>query len=117
MVYSYALLVISSLINPFLLLLFKQFFDGEFHYMHHLNPEVNFAEEEWIDFLFGTHHTYSNWWKRRQAKEGPLLKRRVPAAEEAAEGAGKGVKGAGGVGVVAGGGGLRAEKALKCKAL
>lgn len=36
----------------------QNFFDGEFHYMHHLNPKVNFAEEEWIDYLFGTHHTY-----------------------------------------------------------
>ena len=42
---------------------------GEFHYYHHLNPKVNFAEEEWIDHLFGTHHTYSAWWTRFQLKQ------------------------------------------------
>ena len=69
--------------------LHQNFFDGEFHYLHHLNPKVNFAEEEWIDFLFGTHHTYSAWWQRRE--------RRADDAEEAGrEAAGESGSGGGG---------------------
>tara|TARA_B110000208_G_scaffold167983_1_gene207784 strand:+ start:81 stop:1187 length:1107 start_codon:yes stop_codon:yes gene_type:complete len=61
----------------------QNWLDGEFHYYHHLNPSVNFAEEEWIDHLFGTHHTVSVWWKRREARrEKKELQQQALAAGE-----------------------------------
>ena len=59
----------------------QQFLDGEFHYYHHLNPKVNFAEEEWIDYLFGTHHTYSKWWERYQRRHKRLAQERSDESE------------------------------------
>jgi hypothetical protein len=32
-------------------------FDGEYHYYHHAHLTVNYAEVEFLDVLFGTHHT------------------------------------------------------------
>jgi sterol desaturase/sphingolipid hydroxylase (fatty acid hydroxylase superfamily) len=68
--------------------LHQNFFDGEFHYLHHLNPKVNFAEEEWIDFLFGTHHTYSAWWQRRERRAGAAEELGRDAAGEGSVGDG-----------------------------
>ena len=36
---------------------FRNFFDSEYHFYHHATSTVNYAEMEWIDYLFGTHHT------------------------------------------------------------
>ena len=36
---------------------YRNFFDSEYHYYHHKVSSVNYAEMEWIDYLFGTHHT------------------------------------------------------------
>lgn len=33
------------------------FFDGEFHFHHHENPNVNFSEFGLLDKILGTHHT------------------------------------------------------------
>jgi hypothetical protein len=33
------------------------FFDGSYHYEHHAHLTVNYAELEFLDKLFGTHHT------------------------------------------------------------
>ena len=32
-------------------------FDGEYHYYHHAFLTVNYAELEFLDKLFGTHHS------------------------------------------------------------
>jgi sterol desaturase/sphingolipid hydroxylase (fatty acid hydroxylase superfamily) len=37
--------------------LHRNFFDGEYHYWHHKLSVVNYAESEWIDKIFGTHHS------------------------------------------------------------
>ena len=60
----------------------QNFFDGEYHYLHHLNPSVNYAEEEWIDYLFGTHHTYTKWWSRRLKREEREEQQRRKEEEE-----------------------------------
>ena len=62
--------------------LHQTFFCGEFHYYHHLNPKVNFAEEEWIDHLFGTHHTTSSWWQRYQRKQRSQRRKQQPAGAD-----------------------------------
>lgn len=32
-------------------------FDGEYHYYHHAHLTINYAELEFLDKLFGTHHS------------------------------------------------------------
>jgi hypothetical protein len=34
-----------------------------------IQNELKQTEEEWIDYIFGTHHTYTKWWGRRLARE------------------------------------------------
>jgi len=36
---------------------FGYLFDGEYHYYHHCYLNVNYAEVEFLDLLFGTHHS------------------------------------------------------------
>ncbi|CAB9509885.1 expressed unknown protein [Seminavis robusta] len=39
-------------------------FDGEYHYYHHAHLTVNYAEVEFLDKLFGTHHSQQHKAKR-----------------------------------------------------
>lgn len=43
-------------------------FDGEYHYYHHTNVNVNYAEMEFMDKLFGTHS--SQWKKGKEDSKG-----------------------------------------------
>eukprot|EP00932_Pfiesteria_piscicida_P010819 SRR837773.21836.p1 GENE.SRR837773.21836~~SRR837773.21836.p1 ORF type:complete len:252 (+),score=99.88 SRR837773.21836:39-794(+) len=45
-------------------------FDGEYHYYHHANFAVNYAEMEFLDKMFGTHH--SQFKQMKEAKEAKL---------------------------------------------
>lgn len=45
------------LYNYLVLLPAGYIFDGEYHYYHHAYLTVNYAELEFLDKMFGTHHS------------------------------------------------------------